>query len=421
MDSNRIDISQLRQYLNGELDAKAMHELEKRAQQDPFLMDALEGYEAVKPKEMDTVMAGLQWRLQQRTGPKERKLMPWQRLAAAVAMFIVCGVGLWWYLAHQTPQQMQVVQTLRQPELPPAPTQKAVPLADSAAVQLPVKTQSIAAEVKRKPQPVTVKQSEAVQQYTTAEDVQKNVPELAAAPQQDTAIKNNSQQGYTARRKMVILGAGRKIPTIKPDSQQLISQQLTGKADQADVELAPGQHLVTGKLLDGADRQPLIGALIRVKDMPTGAVTDRDGNFRVAARSKDMLVISSTGYESREVSAGHTDSAAISLQPQKSSLSEVIVMNYGMRSKPVTRAEPLMGWKAYQSYLDHAKSPDRQTGHVRLEFTVNPNGGLDDFTVTGSLSEAADQAAVNLIKKGPGWRGSPDGKAEKVKVKVSFE
>ena len=39
------DILLISKYLNGELNTKAMHRLERRAQDDPFLMDALEGYD----------------------------------------------------------------------------------------------------------------------------------------------------------------------------------------------------------------------------------------------------------------------------------------------------------------------------------------------------------------------------------------
>jgi hypothetical protein len=45
---HEADISLIRKYLSGELDARAMHLLERRAQDDPFLMDALEGYENTK-------------------------------------------------------------------------------------------------------------------------------------------------------------------------------------------------------------------------------------------------------------------------------------------------------------------------------------------------------------------------------------
>ena len=43
--SREKDILQIRKYLNGELDAAAMHELERRALDDPFLADAIEGFE----------------------------------------------------------------------------------------------------------------------------------------------------------------------------------------------------------------------------------------------------------------------------------------------------------------------------------------------------------------------------------------
>ena len=39
------DILQIRKYLNGELNTRAMHELERRALDDPFLADSLEGFE----------------------------------------------------------------------------------------------------------------------------------------------------------------------------------------------------------------------------------------------------------------------------------------------------------------------------------------------------------------------------------------
>ena len=39
--SKKNDILQIRKYLNGELNARAMHQLERRAQDDPFLMDAM--------------------------------------------------------------------------------------------------------------------------------------------------------------------------------------------------------------------------------------------------------------------------------------------------------------------------------------------------------------------------------------------
>ena len=44
METNKITYALISQYLGGELDEAAMHELERQALDDPFLADALEGY-----------------------------------------------------------------------------------------------------------------------------------------------------------------------------------------------------------------------------------------------------------------------------------------------------------------------------------------------------------------------------------------
>jgi TonB family protein len=94
--SNKTDISQIKKYLQGKLDAQAMHQLERQAQDDPFLMDALEGYEAtgVNSKQLSDLSA----RLQQRTEKKEARIIPWRILAAAASVVVMLTVGgLWFY------------------------------------------------------------------------------------------------------------------------------------------------------------------------------------------------------------------------------------------------------------------------------------------------------------------------------------
>ncbi|RYE19007.1 MAG: hypothetical protein EOP51_20785, partial [Sphingobacteriales bacterium] len=94
--SKHTDISnRIKKYLNGELGGPAMHLLEKEAQNDPFLMDALEGYEqAGGPQQAN--LANIHARLQQRTEPKVRRIIPWKAIsiAASVLVFLIMGVLL---------------------------------------------------------------------------------------------------------------------------------------------------------------------------------------------------------------------------------------------------------------------------------------------------------------------------------------
>ena len=45
MSKRRDQIAQIKKYTSGQLDARAMHQLEREALDDPFLADALEGYQ----------------------------------------------------------------------------------------------------------------------------------------------------------------------------------------------------------------------------------------------------------------------------------------------------------------------------------------------------------------------------------------
>ncbi len=60
---------------------------------------------------------------------------------------------------------------------------------------------------------------------------------------------------------------------------------------------------VTGTVTDEAG-EPLIGANVLVKGTTTGVITDFDGKYSISANEGDVLVISYTGYDTKEVSVG---------------------------------------------------------------------------------------------------------------------
>lgn len=100
MEANRFNHILLQQYLNGELDKKGMHELEKQALDDPFLADALDGY-AKTPvpvaKELSLLQAQLAERIADQQERKSILSFSWQRLsvaAAACLLFVLSTVLL---------------------------------------------------------------------------------------------------------------------------------------------------------------------------------------------------------------------------------------------------------------------------------------------------------------------------------------
>lgn len=101
MKSN-FDYITIRNYLDGKLDHQSMHEIEKRALDDPFLSDALEGYTLKTPDEKHLSILQRQLELHIALHQEKNNALhfSWQRLSIAAAaglMFIIACILFWLY------------------------------------------------------------------------------------------------------------------------------------------------------------------------------------------------------------------------------------------------------------------------------------------------------------------------------------
>ena len=90
------------------------------------------------------------------------------------------------------------------------------------------------------------------------------------------------------------------------------------------------QQVVTGSVTS-QDGMPLPGATVVIKGTSSATTADFDGNYTIAAKSGDVLVISYVGYSAAEVTVdGATANATLS---SSNDLDEVIVVGYGSQDK----------------------------------------------------------------------------------------
>ncbi|MBN9383931.1 MAG: TonB-dependent receptor [Chitinophagaceae bacterium] len=91
---------------------------------------------------------------------------------------------------------------------------------------------------------------------------------------------------------------------------------------------------VQGKVVSPSG-EPLAGVSILVKSRNTGGATGPDGSFRISVPPNSTLVVSYTGYLSKEIRLGATDrhDLSIALTESKNDLDQVIVVGYGTRKK----------------------------------------------------------------------------------------
>lgn len=85
---------------------------------------------------------------------------------------------------------------------------------------------------------------------------------------------------------------------------------------------------VTGTVLDEAG-EPVIGATVTVTGTKTATITDFDGNYKIDVPKGGKVTITYIGYLSKTVTPGGT----VSLEEDKQTLEEVVVVGYGTQKK----------------------------------------------------------------------------------------
>jgi hypothetical protein len=446
---NKIDtdISMIRKYLNGELDGPAMHQLEKRALDDPFLMDAIEGYEKAAGNQQNQLNE-LAARINQRVEPKKAKIIPFRIISIAASVLVVLSIGGWLLYNYNQHNDKPALAATVAPSVAKTTT-------DSVHTAIIKQTPLASLNTSRPKAIVHYKRLKAVVSADAASVLADNniVTKKDSVTTDSTPLNEMVVMQYTAAPKQENKEiAAAKIVTdtatalgIKKQHTPIDKLLLSGKVAGVNTEPAPGysahtgndlydsnylsKAYIRGQVIAKNDGAPLPGATVRIAGTNKTAQTDVNGRFNIAVDSTktNQLVIGYVGYQSKRINANNSDSLkAIALQPNNNSLSEVVVTGYGTQRKTTDNdvfvaARPLNGWSGFKKYLkESAVSPDSTTGTVKLAVTINGNGVITNVKVVKGLSTLTDQKAVDLINNGPRWSGGSDGKPETVTVNVKF-
>lgn len=113
--NNTYTILRIKQYLKGELSPEEMNRLEREALDDPFLNDALEGYQhkGINTGKLTLLQQRLQDRIAEQPKERSRLLFTSQRLgiAAVACLLFVLACVLFWMINTPNPGPYQRKQT----------------------------------------------------------------------------------------------------------------------------------------------------------------------------------------------------------------------------------------------------------------------------------------------------------------------
>ncbi|HEY9046114.1 MAG TPA: TonB-dependent receptor [Ohtaekwangia sp.] len=155
---------------------------------------------------------------------------------------------------------------------------------------------------------------------------------------------------------------------------------------------------VSGQVLDDTNN-PVPGVNVVVKGTTNGTSTDSEGNYRITlATGNSVLIFSFIGYVTQEVAVNNRTAINISLVPDVSTLSEIVVVGYGTQTKSsVTGAVSSVNSKEIAALPVPSVSAALQ-GRVPGVLVTN-NGGPGSSAIVrirgiGSITQNADPLYV---------------------------
>ena len=402
-------------YIKGNRKGKAAHRTELEAMNDPFLAEALEGFDAVDGRH-DEVIARLQGRVTARAAARPKRRLRYWGVAAVVVLFLGLG-GVYLGLMRNRPDVLPEVLAEVQSEAPKAASDSTAVIAQaeetrSRAVEL--EQAAPEAPVLREQEQVTadilniVQNDEKIVVDETAFADFDAEPEVMMAPAPVAAKEEAVEEDIPYR--------------IAPSVSQATKAEVRVQASRS----AGGTNSITGRVVD-EHGEPLIGVAVAVKGTSNGAISDMNGAFRIDnVEGTPELVASYLGYEPAQIADYRLDNpVTIAMNEDKQTLEEVVVIGYGTARKRDSQAsaealqgqvagvelnrqadlppQPVDGFDSFREYVKRHRIAQAASGRVVLEFRINRRGRPQNIRVKEGLSEEADREAVRLLEGGPDW------------------
>jgi len=160
------------------------------------------------------------------------------------------------------------------------------------------------------------------------------------------------------------------------------------------------QTIIKGTVKSAANQTPLEGAAVTVQGSTSGVITNSAGEFSIKASPKDILVISSVGFESQNFLVGSNKSLSIKLNAAKNELDDVVVIGYGRVNR-----KDLTGSVVSVNITEMAKAPVKsfdaalfgRVAGVQVVSPDGPPGAMSTIFFRGGNSVSPDSCPLHFL------------------------
>ena len=365
----QFDASDIERYQNGSMSAAERHALEKAALDDPFLADALEGYQFTATPQQD--LALLQKRLQEKTQRKKvfplfTKQYTWLKVAA---MFLVVAGAAWIFYNNSLVEQKDVAVTRE---------------TENNKLSAPVlKTDTTSAADVATAQPKDESSTKTILTPTNKENISTRLKEKK---NNEVVFENDAKQNQNAAAQLQTmntrLAKGNVANNKAAESREVLQENV---AVETNRKLVNDSTAVVSAY--GIKRERAIAKSDTIKDL--------------------NIVLTPSSEPPKEV--------VLNKNPRKKDSAKPFVT--------IEESEPAGGFISFNDYVaEHLKQPEGlkdkpEAGDVKLSFDINDKGEATNIKVEKSLCATCDEEAIRLLKEGPKWKQK---KNKKGKLTIHF-
>jgi TonB-linked SusC/RagA family outer membrane protein len=176
-----------------------------------------------------------------------------------------------------------------------------------------------------------------------------------------------------------------------------------GLTSTSRLEKVQQQKSISGQVND-ENGMPLPGATVSLRDTKIGTITDFDGKFTLKLdTSAKILVISSIGYTTQELTIGNRTDFKVSMKPSSEGLDEVVVVGYGTQKKgsvvSAITTIPVGEIKGPSSNLTTMMA-GRVSGMIAYQRSGEPGSDNSDFFIRGLGSFGAGKVNPLILIDG---------------------
>ncbi|MEQ9098699.1 MAG: hypothetical protein RIF36_09115 [Imperialibacter sp.] len=343
----------LLRYLNEEMSSKEKYAFERKAENDPFLYEAMEGLQDMDVKHLAKDLADMKKKLARSENASFYSFSNVWKIAAVVTLLLVAGFSVWRLTMSPGLEENASAGTLA---------------ADS----------SVAIN-----DPAPIEMDETEEQADSAKS---------------TADNTSSQQNLVAE--------SQPVETTKPIADEAkASAQTSGPliavADEEEIndEIAVAEETPDLTLADDIEF-----AQAEESSQGAGLALQETEKKDIATETVPQEVAAPKLSELNAITAADASSGAAKAKKEADQASQPVARSARIATTQV--ATPLAGLEAFRKYVtdNQLKTADMVTGEVGLSFTLNVQGIPQNINVTKPLCQACDQEAIRLLQNGGAWK-----------------